>query len=102
PGLAILGAAAGAIVAYGTRRTIQPRMPNRYGRGTLAGAIALPLALAIGQFPHLTTNPTATRWAIGFVLLTGVAAMIVYYQWRKRRTLRRRAAYTAQRVSASR
>jgi hypothetical protein len=102
PVLALLGAAAGSLVAYFTRRSIRPHMQHRYLRGSLAGAITLPISTFIGQLQRVSDNPVTEQWAIGFVLLTGVAGMAVYCQWRKRQTLQRHARRTAQQQEPAR
>ncbi|WP_020502331.1 hypothetical protein [Sciscionella marina] len=100
PALMLLGAGAGAIVARATRDAIKPRLQHRYRRGMLTGAIILPLALGIGQLDHLAVSHTATQWAGGVVLLSGVAGIVTYYRWRKRRTLNERAAHRTHRALA--
>jgi hypothetical protein len=89
PGALILGALAGLVVAYFTRHKIQPRLGRRYGKAALAGAATMPGYIYLGQFPNITDNPAAAQWAIGIVLCSGAAALVVYCRWRKRETLQR-------------
>ncbi|MGY6658628.1 hypothetical protein ACXIZN_41365 [Amycolatopsis sp. TRM77291] len=96
PGALVLGALAGILVAYGTRNTIRPRMTHRYRRFVIAGLITMPGFFFIGRIEELTSGPEPSRWAIGFILGCGLAAIAVHYRWRKRRTLEQAARRAAQ------
>ncbi|KAA9157971.1 hypothetical protein FPZ12_024120 [Amycolatopsis acidicola] len=102
PGALGLGALVGLVVARGTRRRVRPRMTHRYRRFTIAGLATMPGLLFVGRFPNLTTNVTASEWAAGFVVCSGLAGMVVYYRWRKRVALERHARLASERPEQSR
>lgn len=89
----VLGALAGPVAAFVTRRAIAPAMPRRYLRFTLAMAATMPFYLAIGIAPRVLGDQASTAF-VGLALLGGIAATITYYQWRKRLTLQRRVRRT--------
>ncbi|WP_103337700.1 hypothetical protein [Amycolatopsis sp. CA-126428] len=91
PGAVLFGALIGCGVAYLSRNRIKPNLAHRYRRGAILGAVTLPGYLFIGHFPGAEEGGNASQWAFGIAFCCGVAAMIVYYQRRKRATLARRA-----------
>jgi drug/metabolite transporter (DMT)-like permease len=91
PGAVLFGALFGCVVAYLSRNRIKPKLAHRYRRGAILGAITLPGYLFIGHFPGAEEGGTASQWAFGIAFCCGIAAIIVYYQRRKRLTLARRA-----------
>ncbi|MFC9257739.1 hypothetical protein [Amycolatopsis thailandensis] len=96
PGALALGALAGLIVAHGTRKTIRPKLNQRYRRLVIAGLITMPGFFFIGGIESLTASPAPSRWAIGFILCCGLAGVVVHYRWRKRRTLEQHARRVAE------
>jgi hypothetical protein len=96
PGAVLFGALLGCVVAYLSRNRIKPKIAHRYRRGAILGAVTLPGYLFIGHFPGATEGGTASQWAFGIAFCCGIAAMIGYYQRRKRATLARRARRLAQ------
>ncbi|WP_410598025.1 hypothetical protein [Amycolatopsis sp. lyj-23] len=96
PGAVLFGALIGCGVAYISRNRIKPNLAHRYRRGVLLGAVTLPGYLFIGHFPGAEEGSTASQSAFGVAFCCGIAAMIVYYQRRKRATLARRARRLAQ------
>ena len=97
PAGAMVGTWAGPIVAFITRRSIATSLTHRYLRASIAGAATMPFYLAIGIVPDVLGD-RALNWSVGLALLCGVAAMVVYYQWRKRLTQQHRARRAAQRT----
>lgn len=91
PGAVLFGALVGCGVAYLSRNRIKPKLAHRYRRGSILGAITLPGYLFIGHFPGAEDGGTASQWAFGIAFCCGIAAMIVYYQRRKRLFLARHA-----------
>ncbi len=91
PGAVLFGALLGCVVAYLSRNRIKPKLAHRYRRGAILGAITLPGYLFIGHFPGAEQGGSASQWAFGIAFCCGIAAMITYYQRRKRLTLARRA-----------
>ncbi|MFI9381618.1 hypothetical protein [Kutzneria sp. NPDC052558] len=77
PGLAMLGAIYGLILALLTRRGILPRLRRRTLVFTGAGTLILPLAFAIPDAEHAKVS--------GCFCLVGVAALLVYSWIRNRR-----------------
>ncbi|MEV6871709.1 hypothetical protein [Amycolatopsis sp. NPDC051128] len=96
PGAVMFGALLGCVVGYLSRNRIKPKLAHRYRRGAILGAVTLPGYLFIGHFPGATEGGTASQWAFGIAFCCGIAAMIGYYQRRKRATLARRARRLAQ------
>ncbi|MET8848613.1 hypothetical protein [Amycolatopsis sp. NPDC004625] len=96
PGAVLSGALLGCVVAYLSRNRIKPNLAHRYRRGAILGAITLPGYLFIGHFPGAGEGGTASQWAFGIAFCCGIAAMIVYYQRRKRLTVARRVRRLAQ------
>jgi hypothetical protein len=96
PGAVLFGALLGLGVAYLSRNRIKPNLAHRYRRGAILGAITLPGYLFIGHFPGAEEGGTASQWAFGIAFCCGIAAMITYYQRRKRLTLARHARRLAE------
>ncbi|WP_410659470.1 hypothetical protein [Amycolatopsis sp. lyj-112] len=105
PGALVIGALAGVVVAYGTRKTLRPKMPQRYKRFVLAGLIAMPGYFFLGQIDNLAASDAPAQWAICFILGCGITGGVVYYRWRKRLSVeshaRRAAEYRARQQSAT-
>jgi hypothetical protein len=91
PGAVVFGALLGLGVAYLSRNRIKPKLAHRYRHGAILGAVTLPGYLFIGHFPGAEHGGTASQWAVGIAFCCGIAAMITYYQRRKRLTLARLA-----------
>ncbi|MFJ7212684.1 hypothetical protein [Amycolatopsis sp. NPDC098790] len=91
PGALVFGALLGLGVAYLSRNRVKPKFAHRYRRGAILGALTLPGYLFIGHFPGAESGSTASQWAVAIPFCCGIAAMIVYYQRRKRAYLARRA-----------
>ncbi|WP_328442836.1 hypothetical protein [Amycolatopsis sp. NBC_00438] len=96
PGALLFGALLGCIVAYLSRHRIKPKLAHRYRIGAILGASTLPGYLFIGHFPGAENGGAASQWAFGIAFCSGIAAMIVYYQRRKRLALARQARRLAQ------
>ncbi|MBE1493187.1 hypothetical protein H4696_000287 [Amycolatopsis lexingtonensis] len=96
PGAVLFGALLGCGVAYLSRNRIKPKLAHRYRLGAIVGALTLPGFLFIGHFPGAEQGSTASQWAFGIAFCSGVAAVIVYYQRRKRLVLARQARRVAQ------
>ncbi len=101
PGALLFGALLGCVVAYLSRDRIKPKLAHRYRRGAILGAITLPGYLFLGNFPGAENGGTASQWAFGIAFCCGIAAIITYYQRRKRATLARHARRLAQQQAAS-
>jgi hypothetical protein len=69
PILAVLGAGIGGLAGWLTRRWLAPRTPRRRLTFVVAGAVALPLATAIGQLHAIDVVgvPLVFAGAIGMV-----------------------------------
>ncbi|WIV52862.1 hypothetical protein [Amycolatopsis nalaikhensis] len=98
PGALLSGALIGCLVAYLSRHRIKPKLDRtqRYRIAAILGALTLPGYLFVAHFPGAHGDGAGNRWVIGFALCCGVAAMVVYYQRRKRQTLARHARRLAQ------
>ncbi|WP_410626220.1 hypothetical protein [Amycolatopsis sp. cmx-8-4] len=98
PGALLFGALIGCVVAYLTRRRIKPKLDGakRYRLAAILGAATLPGYVFVSHFPGADGDGPGNRWAVGFALCCGVAAMVVYYRRRKRLTLARRARRLAE------
>ncbi len=102
PGALIFGAFIGCVVAYLSRHRIKPKLDGakRYRLAAILGAATLPGYVFASHFPGADGDGPGNRWAAGFALCCGVAAMIVYYQRRKRAALARHARRLANQRTA--
>ncbi|SEF38156.1 hypothetical protein SAMN05421837_118107 [Amycolatopsis pretoriensis] len=91
PGAVLFGTLLGCGVVYLSHNRIKPKLAHRYRRGAILGAVTLPGYLFIGHFPGAEEGGTASQWAFGIAFCCGIAAMIIYYQRRKRLFLARHA-----------
>lgn len=96
PGALLFGALLGLGIAYLSRNRIKPKLAHRYRRGAILGAVTLPGYLFIGHFPGAENGGTASQWAVGIAFCCGIAAMITYYQRRKRPALARHTRQIAE------
>ncbi|WP_285483912.1 hypothetical protein [Amycolatopsis sp. NBRC 101858] len=106
PGALLFGALLGCVVAYLSRHRIKPKLnrTKRYRIAAILGAVTLPGYLFLAHFPGADGDGPGNRWPVGFALCCGAAAMIVYYQRRKRlaraQHARRLADQTTRQTSA--
>ncbi|WIV60646.1 hypothetical protein [Amycolatopsis nalaikhensis] len=91
PGAVLFGALVGCVVAHLSRNRIKPKLAHRYRRGAILGALTLPGFLFLPHFPGADNGGAAGQWAVGIPFCCGIAAMIVYYQRRKRLFVARHA-----------
>lgn len=67
PGFVLLGALAGVVTARITRSWLGLRIHRRYWVFTAVGAIAVPLALSLGQMPEQFVTAAVAFAAVGWV-----------------------------------